>query len=161
AAAREAQAAIEQDRSDALGLAFSGHMQSYLLKNYSAAMDLLNRALTAGPSCAWAYTMSSLTCGFIGDYATATARAEYAVRLSPLGPDVSFHELVVGQSYYLTDRFDEAVAWARMSAAHCEAQTSNLRCLTASLVATGNLDEAGIVAQRLLQLEPEFRLSIF
>jgi hypothetical protein len=81
--------------------------------------------------------------------------------LSPLGPDAYFHELVVGQSYYLTDRFDEAVAWARMSAAHCEAQTSNLRCLTASLVAAGNVGEASTVAQRLLQLEPGFRLSTF
>ena len=61
AAARAARAAVERDRNDALGLAFSGHMQSYLLKDYVAAMDLLERALAAGPSCAWAHSMSSLT----------------------------------------------------------------------------------------------------
>jgi tetratricopeptide (TPR) repeat protein len=161
AAAQAAQAAVERDRNDALGLAFYGHMQSYLLKNYTTAMDLLDRALAAGPSCAWAHTLSSLTCGFIGDYATAIARAEQAIRLSPLGPDAYFHEVGVAQSYYLAERYDEAIAWGRMSAAHCEAQTSNLRCLIASLVAAGNPDEARLVARRLLQLEPAFRLANF
>jgi adenylate cyclase len=105
--------------------------------------------------------LSSLTCGFIGDYPTAIARAEQAIRLSPLGPDAYFHETVVSQAYYLVGRYDEAVAWGRMSAAHCDAQTSNLRCLIASLVAAGHVDEAQIVARRLLQLEPEFRLTAF
>jgi adenylate cyclase len=61
-------------------------------------MDFLERAVAAGPSCAWAHTMSSLTCGFVGDYATAVARAEHAVRLSPIGPDAFFHETVVSQA---------------------------------------------------------------
>ena len=161
AAAQAAQAAVERDRNDALGLAVYGHTQSYLLKNYTAAMNLLDRALAAGPSSAWAHTLSSLTCGFIGDYATSIVRAEQAVRLSPLGPDAYFHETVVSQAYYLAGRYDEAVAWGRMSAAHCDAQTSNLRCLIASLVAASHMDEARLVARRLLQLEPAFRLTTF
>jgi adenylate cyclase len=161
AGAQAAQDAVERDRSDALGLAFYGHTQSYLLKNYTAAMDLLDRALAAGPSCAWAHTLSSLTCGYMGDYATSIARAEQAVRLSPLGPDAHFHEHVVSQAYYLAGRYDEAVAWGRMSAAHCDANTSNLRCLIASLVAAGEVDGARSMARRLLQLEPAFRLEIF
>lgn len=161
AAASAAQAAVERDRSDALGLAFSGHMQSYLLKNFAAAMDLLDRALVAGPSCAWAHALSSVTCGYVGDYATSVTRAEHAIRLSPLGPDAYFHENVVAQAYYLADRYDDAVAWARMSAAHCDAQTSNLRCLVAGLVAAGDVSEARRVALRLMQLEPTFQLATF
>jgi adenylate cyclase len=161
AASEAAQAAVERDRSNALGLAFYGHMQSYLLKNFAAGMELLDRALAAGPSCAWANALSSVTCGYVGDYATSVTRAEHAIRLSPLGPDAYFHENVAAQAYYLAGRYDEAIAWARMSAAHCDAQTSNLRCLVAGLVAIGNLAEARIVAQRLLQLEPAFRLTAF
>jgi hypothetical protein len=48
-----------------------------------------------------------------------------------------------------------------MSVAHGEAQTSNLRCLIASLVAAGNVDEARAVAGRLLHWEPAFRLGTF
>jgi adenylate cyclase len=161
AAAEAAQSAIEHDRNDALGLAFSGHMQSYLLKNYVRAMDLLERALAAGPSCAWAHSMSSFTHGYIGDFATALTRAEQAVRLSPLGPDAFLHEHVLSQAYYMNGLYDEAVAWGRMSNAHCGAQTSNLRCLIASLIATDAIEEARMLAQRLLQLDPSFRLSTF
>jgi TolB-like protein/class 3 adenylate cyclase len=161
AAARAARAAVERDRNDALGLAFSGHMQSYLLKDYVAAMDLLERALAAGPSCAWAHSMSSLTLGYIGNYARCLTHAEQAVRLSPLGPDAFFHEHVLSQAFYLSERYNEAVAWGRMASAHCGAQTSNLRTLIASLVAAGKNAEARAVAQRLSQLEPAFRVGNF
>jgi adenylate cyclase len=161
AAGEAAQAAIERDRNDALSLAFCGHAHSYLLKDYRTAMDMLDRALAAGPSCAWAHSMSSLTCGYTGDYATAVARGEQAVRLSPLGPDAFMHEHVLSQAFYLNGQYDEAIAWAQMSSGHRPTQTSNLRCLIASLVAAGNLSEARLVAQRLSQMDPAFRLTTF
>ncbi len=86
-AAEAAGMAIARDRNDALALAIYGHLQSYLLKNYEAAQNYLERALAAGPSCAWAWAYSSLTHGYLGDVATAITRAEWATRLSPLGPD--------------------------------------------------------------------------
>jgi adenylate cyclase len=48
-----------------------------------------------------------------------------------------------------------------MSSGHRPTQTSNLRCLIASLVAAGNLSEARLVAQRLSQMDPAFRLTTF
>ncbi len=160
-AANAARLAIERDRNDAVALAIYGHVQSYLMKDYTTATDYLNRALTVGPSCAWAWGYGSLTCGYLGDYETAVARAENAVRLSPLGPDAFWLEHYLSQAYYLTGRYEDAVGWGRMSAAHAGANTSNLRSLIASLVALGELDEARTVAQRLLQLAPTFRLTTF
>lgn len=86
-AAGAARMAIERDRNDALGLAIYGHLQSYLLKDYGVAQAYLERALVAGPSCAWAWAYSALTYGYLGDTATAVARSERAVRLSPVGAD--------------------------------------------------------------------------
>jgi len=160
-AARAAGMAIERDRNDALALAIYGHAQSYLLKNYEAAQNYLERALAAGPSCAWAWAYSSLTHGYLGDVATAITRAEWAARLSPLGPDAFWLEHYLSQAYYMGGRFDDAIAWGRMSEAHAAANTSNLRCLIASLVAAGNMDEARKVAHRLLQFTPDYRVSIF
>jgi TolB-like protein/class 3 adenylate cyclase/Tfp pilus assembly protein PilF len=160
-AANAARLAIERDRNDAIGLAIYGHVQSYLLKDYTAATDYFNRALTVGPSCAWAWGYSSLTCGYLGDYETAVARAERAVRLSPLGPDAFWLEHYLSQAYYLSGRYEDAVGWGRMSTAHAGANTSNLRSLIASLVAIGEMDEARTVAQRLLRLVPTFRLLPF
>jgi adenylate cyclase len=160
-AADAARLAIDRDRSDAIGLAIYGHVQSYLLKDYATAVDYFNRALAVAPSCAWAWGYSSLTYGYLGDYETAVSRAESGVRLSPLGPDAFWLEHYLSQAYYLSGRYEDAVGWGRMSAAHAGANTSNLRSLITSLVALAEMDEARAVAQRLLQLAPTFRLTTF
>jgi adenylate cyclase len=160
-AATAARSAIDRDRSDAVALAIYGHVQSYLMKDYVTATDYLNRALTVGPSCAWAWGYSSLTSGYLGDYEAAVTRAENAVRLSPIGPDAFWLEHYLSQAYYLAGRYEDAVGWGRMSAAHAGANTSNLRSLIASLAALGEMEEARSVAQRLLQLAPTFRLTTF
>lgn len=158
AAARHA---IEQDRNDAMGLAIYGHMQSYLLKDHLAARSYLQRAIDAGPSCASAWAYSSLNCGYVGDMETSVLRAERAVRLSPVGSDAFWFEHFLSQAYYLADRFEDAIGWARMSAAHVGTNASNLRCLAASLVASGHFDEARSVARQIMRLAPDFRLSGF
>ena len=160
-AASVARMAIERDRNDALGLAIYGHLQSYLLKDYGVAQEYLERAMAAGPSCAWAWAYSSLTCGYLGDIATAIARAERAVRLSPIGADSFWLEHYLSQAYYLGGRYDDAIAWGRMSAAHAGANTSNLRCLIASLVAAQDMDEARKITHQLMRLVPTFRLATF
>ena len=119
-AADAAQMAIERDRNDALALSIYGHLQSYLFRAYDVAQDYLERALAAGPSCAWAWAYSALTCGYVDDVATAITRSERSVRLSPIGADSFWLEHYLSQAYYLGDRFDDAIAWGKMSAAHGE-----------------------------------------
>ena len=51
------------------------------------------------------------------------------MRLSPLGPDAFWLEHYLSQAYYLIGRYEDAVGWGRMSAAHAGANTSNLRSL--------------------------------
>ena len=161
-AAEAARRAIERDPNDALALAIYGHMQAYLLKDYELARGYFDRALAAGPSCAWAWSYSSLTLGYLGDTANAVARAERGARLSPIGPDAFWFEHYLSQAYYLDGRFEDAVAWGRLSAAHSGSNTSNLRCLAASLVALGRKAEAREArVRRLMQLVPTFRLSTY
>jgi adenylate cyclase len=97
----------------------------------------------------------------LGDHATALARAEQAVRLSPLGPDAYYHEHGLSQALYFLGRFDEAAAWGQLSEAHCGAHAPNLRCLIACLAAAGNLEEARAAGRKLLQVEPGFGLAKF
>ncbi len=160
-AARAAWAAIELDRNDALALAIYGHLQSFLLKDYSAAMEFLDRALAAGPNCADAWAYGSATCGYLGDGPTAVARAEHGLRLSPLSPDINWHEHMLSQAHYICGHYEEAVAWGRKSFGHNNSQTSNLRTLIASLVAVGDVEEARRIARRLLELQPNFRIETF
>jgi adenylate cyclase len=158
-AADHARAAIDRDRNDAVALAVYGHVQGYLLKHYEVATQYLDQAMEVGPSCPLAWGYSSLTCGYLREYRSAVTRAEQALRLSPIGPDSNRFEHYLSQAYYLDDRYDQAVSWARASASHAPVYTSNLRCLIASLVAVGDVDEARAVGQELMRLVPTFRLS--
>jgi len=160
-AAKAAKMALDRDPNDALGLAIYGHIQSYLHRNYHIAKDYLERARAAGPSCAWAWTYSSLTCSYLGDVSSAITMAEQAVRLSPLGADAFWLEHYLSQAYYLDGRYVDAISWGRMSAAHAGANTSNLRCLIASLVANGEIAEAREIAKHFLLLVPTFSLESF
>src|SRR4029453_19363514 len=98
-AARTAASAIERDPDDALALAIYRHAESFLRKAHDTAVESLARALAAGPSCALAWTMSSATCGYLGEGAIAVLRAENGLRLSPLDSHVSFREHVLSQAH--------------------------------------------------------------
>src|SRR6266851_3807532 len=87
-AARVAAAAIERDSNDAMALAIFGHVQSFLLKDYDAAISYFDRAIQAGPNCPNAWTMRSATFGYLGHGATAIEHAEHGLRLSPLDAHV-------------------------------------------------------------------------
>src|SRR5260370_16843227 len=90
-------------------------MQSLLLKDYDTAVEYLDRALAAGPSCALAWTMSSATCGYLGQGAIAVLRAEHGLRLSPLDSHVFFHEHILSQAHYINGNCHQALACPRTS----------------------------------------------
>ena len=107
-AASAARMAIERDRNDALGLAIYGHLQSYLLKDYEVAQEFLERAMAAGPSCAWAWAYSGLTCGYLGDIATGhnPDRTRGATLADRRGQLLARALSVAG--YYLGGRYEDA-----------------------------------------------------
>lgn len=161
AAAEAALLAVQRDHNDALALAIHGHLHGFLHKEHDAALAILDRAIAIGPSCALAWSFSSYVCGWTGDSVAALERARQGLRLSPIGPDAGcWHEHALSQAHYLAEEYDEAIAWAHKAANHGR-QLSNLRCLTASLVAADRLSEAHNVALRILQAKPDFRLKAY
>ncbi|MFL5256852.1 MAG: hypothetical protein ACJ8AI_28960 [Rhodopila sp.] len=160
-AANFARTAIALEPNDATALAVYGHVQSYLLRDFHAARPYLDRALDAGPSSPLAWAYSSLNRGYTGSYAAAVSEAEQAVRLAPIGPDAFRFQHYLALAFYMNERYEDAVAWARLAHAGGPAYISNILCLTSSYAAVGNLDMARRHAQDLLRLVPLFRLSTF
>ena len=160
-AERKSAAAIRLDANDALALAINGHVHSYLKRDFATAVDLQDRALEAGPSCAMAWTLSSVTRGFMGAGAEAVRRAARGLQLSPLGPHLAYHQHILSQAHYVNGDFAEAVLWGRKAFKEGERLTSNLRCLAAALVAVGELEEARQVCGRLMAHDPRFHLAAF
>jgi len=161
AAAAVAEAAIARDPHDAQALAICGHTQSYMYRNYTAASALLDRALLAGPNCAIAWSLSSLTCGYLGDGKAAVQRAEHGLRLSPLAPDAYMYEHFLSLAHYVNGDNEASVTWARKSLAHNPTHASTLRTLIAALVSLGRLDEARDGARQLVAQSPNFSLAGF
>lgn len=160
-AERCATAALERDDNDAVALAIHGQMLSFTRRDYNAATLFLDRAISAGPSCQMAWTLSSTTAGWIGDGERAVRHATRALQLSPRDPFAFFAEHMLSQGHYISGDFEQAVAWGRRAAARNGMLTSNLRTLAGALVASGDIEGAREIARRILLADPHFRLGNF
>ena len=161
AALHHVQAALALDRDDPHALAVAGHLQGWFLRDPRKATGLLERALAAGPACAWSWSLASLASACAGDGDTAFARAAEAVRLAPLGPDAGWHEYVVSVACHVQHRYEDAVHWGIRAADRDPNLAANLRCLTASLAAIGHWQEARRYAGQVLAVDPAFRVGAF
>jgi len=158
-AARLANFAIARDINDATALAIYGYVQSYLNKDFDAAIDFIDRALAISPNSALSWIFKGATLCFIGDGSAAVRSAEMGVRLSPLDQHIFFAEHILAQAHYINDNFDMAILIAQRADKRNARLTSNLRTLIACLVATDRLDEARDVAARHAKIVPTFRVS--
>ena len=151
--------AIELDRQNALALATMGHLKSFLFHEYDTALLYFDRALSACPNSSLAWVLSSATLAYVGRAAEAIKHAQHGLRLSPFDQALFSYHNCLSLAHYANGEFEEAAKWARMSDSENPAYTGNLRYLIAALVALDRLDEALDCARRLMDLEPDFRLS--
>ena len=156
---RLSQCAIDRDRCNGLALAIQGHALSMFHRDYDAAINLFDRALAISPNNSWAWVFSSGTFGFIGDAAAGIARAERAIRLSPLGQQTFFNLCLLAQNHYFNGTLEDAVRWGRKSLTLNPRFGSTVRVLTASLMATNRHDEAKKLSAYHTQILPGFSLS--
>ncbi|WP_439580594.1 adenylate/guanylate cyclase domain-containing protein [Elioraea sp.] len=160
-AARYATRALELDPSDPIALAIYGHAVAFLFGQLDTAMDAFARALASAPNNPIAWGMSSPTYAYLGDAPTAIARAEYALRLSPLDPYAHVFQAFLGFAHFVNGTHEEAVRWSRRGLAANPRYVGVLRHLTASLVALGELREARETAAQLMAIVPSFGISAF
>jgi len=160
-AARLAAAAVDLDPTDGFALAVYGHVKGVLFRDYRIAVDLFDRAIKAAPGNAIAWILSSGVYSYLGQAKGAIERAEMGMRLSPVDTQSYFYLLFLALAHYVNGTYEEAIIWSRKSAGLNPRLCSNLRWLIASLVATGEIDEARHFAQSFLEVNPGFRLSAY
>jgi adenylate cyclase len=152
-------AAIERDPSNALALALQGHGKGMFFRDYDAAIELVDRAVSVSPSSSWAWVFSSGPYGFIGDTEAAISRAERAIRLSPLDQYSFFNLCLLGQNHYLNGTFEEAIRWSRKAMEFNPRFGNAVRILAASLVAVGQEAGARQIAEHHKNILPRFTIS--
>jgi len=151
--------AIERDPSNSLALAIQGHAKSVFFRDYDVALELFDRALAISPHSANVWMFSSATYGFIGEAAQGIARAERAIRLSPLDQQGFVNYSRLGQNHYLNGTYEDAIRWSRKALSLNPRYGTAVRVILGSLVALGRADEARQMSEYHRQILPLFSVS--
>jgi TolB-like protein len=156
-----ARAAIETGPDDALTLVTAGFCIGLIAHDYETAIDVIDRGLALTGSSTLGLSMGAVILGHAGEAARAIEYGERALRLSP--PDfmryLPYSGLVT--AYMAAGDFSAAAA-AGAKAAQANPRFSYPQVVqAAALSELGRLDEAKSVARRVLEIEPNFTVSMF
>jgi adenylate cyclase len=153
--------AIALDPGHALALSAHGQILSFLKHEHEAAMVFFDRALESCPNHAFAWMWSSGTLAYLGRGAEAVARAEHAMRLSPLDQARYLFDTRLALAHYANGDLEAAVRFSLRARDENPNFSANLRFLAAALGGLGRREQAEAVVADLLRLEPDFRLSAY
>ncbi len=151
--------ALRLDPDNARAMALLGHNRTLLDQDYPEALSLFARALEIAPNDPAVWTMSSPTFAFIGNPSEAIRRADRALTLSPRDPFAFRIYHFLSLAHFFNGTYADAEHWGRESLRANPNYTSNLRMLACILVEQGKRAEARALAERAMQLQPDFRVN--
>jgi TolB-like protein len=151
--------AVMLDPSDARALTLSGHVHAFLHERVDEAIDLHDRALALNPNLPMAWAFSGLAHSYAGMHEDALLRIENALRLSPFDPHAFFFEMAKMLPNLVSGSFERVVQLGKHSIALNPSCTSTYKLLLSACGHLGREAECRALGQRLLQLEPGFRVS--
>jgi TolB-like protein/Tfp pilus assembly protein PilF len=158
---RHARLALALGTDDASALALAALTVLHLARDFEAASGGIARALSLNASSATALYWGAHIHALSGDPALAEDYANRALRLSPFDPLSHEGYLALGAVRLCLRRYDDAAAYFA-KAVQANPRFSVLYALQASALAmAGRIEEAKVVARRLLELEPGFRVRPF
>lgn len=158
---RLSQLVLSIDENDPETLASVGWAKAYISGDYGAAMEMVDRAVSLNPSSSIAWSYRGVTCVFVGRTEDAIQSLERAMRLSPLDPMLYSLQAFMAIAFINLRRFDDAVAAAEKSLHKKQNFMLAHRCHVAALAHLDRVSEAKQAAVRLLEHEPDFRMSVW
>jgi adenylate cyclase len=159
AARHHAHAAIEAGGDDAMALAMGGFVVGVVERDYETALEALECSLALSPSSALAFGFSSIIRAWMGDDTTAIKHAEVGIRLSPYDPLIYLPYVGLAYAHFFAGNFVAAASAARRASAANPRFSVPCYLHTAALVRLGRQDEARVMANLLLELQPGFTVS--
>jgi adenylate cyclase len=161
AATEAAAIAIARDPQDGMALAVRGLIKGFAERDIPGALELLERAVRATPSCAIAWSGRACVRCWLGENTESVAWAERAVRLAPQDPFTFLHEQLLAYAHHAAGDPVQAEHWARKSLAANPRHAPTWRILVVSLVAQGREAEAADCRDGFMAADPGFTLSRF
>jgi len=155
------QLVLSIDENDPETLASVGWAKAYIASDFGAATEMVDRAVSLNPNSSIAWSYRGITCLFAGNAEEAIQNLERAIRLSPLDPMLYTLQAFMALAFINLGHFDEAVAAAEKALHRNQNFMLVHRCRVAALAHLGRDSEAKQAAVRLLEHEPDFRMSIW
>jgi adenylate cyclase len=151
--------ALGIDCNDPMALSILGRETAFWSGDFDTAREMVDRAVACSPNLSRAWSERGWTCQIAGQPEEAIRSFERAIRLSPSDPFLFVR--LAGMSAALIDlgRFNEAVATAKKAVLMNQRHAMAYRCMAEALAQLGRQAEARETVARLLEFEPNFRIS--
>lgn len=156
-----ARRAIESDGIEPMAFAVSGHIASYLHKDFETAFRHFETALDLNPNTAVAWLWSAAARAWMGDGPRAICEINKAMSLSPYDPLMYAYSGIAGVAYLADGQYDRAIECALRSLRQNKTYTSSHKLLAAAYQLAGQEEQARRAVDELLKLEPELTVEEF
>jgi tetratricopeptide (TPR) repeat protein len=156
---RLASRAAELGKDDAVALSFGGLVLGYFARDPEAGTVLIDRALVLNPNLTAAWSASGFLRAIFGNLDIAIEHLARAMRLSPLDPLMFFMHHLSALAHYFAGRYDEAWPLAERACREQPHFIGSVRVAAASYALAGRPHDARRCITRVLQLDPELRIS--
>jgi TolB-like protein len=155
------QLVLSIDENDPETLSAVGFAKAYISGDFAAATEMVDRAVALNPGSSIAWSYRGITSVLARRNEEAIQSLGRAIRLSPLDPMLYTLQAFMALAFLNLHRFDNAVAAAEKALHQKETFMLTHRCLVAALAHLGRDLEAKQAAVRLLEHEPDFRISVW
>jgi adenylate cyclase len=155
-----ARTAIAKGPDDPEALAIGGYAIAFLAGELDEGLDAIDRSMKLNPNGAMASSHAGWVRCYLGRPREAIIDFERVVALSPLEVTLFRVHAGLALAHLLLEEFAEAAAWARRAIEGNPHYTPGYRLLAAALAHLDRIEEARSVAQRLLELMPDFNVDI-
>lgn len=156
-----AKRAIECDSGEPMAFAISGHIASYLHKDFDLASQYFATALDLNPNSAHAWLWSAAAAAWAGDGPRAIEEINKAIALSPYDPLMYAYSSIAAMAYLADGQYDRAIECALRSLRENNTYTSALRQLVMASQLAGKTEQARRAVHQLLRLEPDLTVEKF
>jgi TolB-like protein len=152
--ARLARRAAELGPDDGVTLSRGGHALAFVVGDLDAAATFVNRALMLNPNLAGTWYASGWVSIFRGEPEVAIEHLAWAMRLSPLDPEMFRIQAGTAFAHLLAGRFDNASSCAGKALSDLPTYLTAVSILAASNALAGRMEEAHRAMAHLRQLDP-------
>jgi TolB-like protein/Tfp pilus assembly protein PilF len=156
-----AQRAIDCDPLEPMAHVVSGHIASFLRKDFDTAFRHFETALELNPNCALAWLWSAASRAYMGDGPRAIHEIQKAMALSPYDPLMYAYSGIAAVAYLADGQYERAIEYALRSVRENKTYTSSRRLLVVAYQLAGHADKAREAVAALLKLEPDFTVERF